>query len=166
MTCWRSYNWLIMTPQLQLSFSDSSVGKESSCSTGDPSLIPGESICWRRDRLLTPVFLASLVTQLVKNLSAMWYTWVRFLGWECPLQKERLPTPVFWPGKFHGLYSPWGRKELDTTEWLSLSPRNCSSGLVTGWCPFHSFYSLLFCWSFFKFSFPVLVYLLFILQRL
>ena len=21
-------------------------------------------------------------------------------------------TPVFWPGKFHGLYSPWGRKEL------------------------------------------------------
>ena len=27
-----------------------------------------------------------------------------------------LPTPVFWPGKFHGLYSSWGRKELDTTE--------------------------------------------------
>ena len=23
--------------------------------------------------------------------------------------------------KFHGLYSPWGRKELDTTEQLSLS---------------------------------------------
>ena len=29
-------------------------------------------------------------------------------------------TPVFWPGKFHGL-SPWGHKESDTTEWLSLS---------------------------------------------
>ena len=29
---------------------------------------------------------------------------------------ERLPTPVFWPGEFHGLYSPWGRKESDTTE--------------------------------------------------
>ena len=27
--------------------------------------------------------------------------------------------PVFWPGEFHGLY-PWGRKELDMTEWLSL----------------------------------------------
>ena len=25
-------------------------------------------------------------------------------------------TPVFWPGEFHGLYSPWGRKELDMTE--------------------------------------------------
>ena len=24
--------------------------------------------------------------------------------------------PVFWPGEFHGLYSPWGRKESDTTE--------------------------------------------------
>ena len=26
-------------------------------------------------------------------------------------------TPVFWPGELHGLmYSPWGHKELDTTE--------------------------------------------------
>ena len=23
---------------------------------------------------------------------------------------ERLPTPVFWPGEFHRLYSPWGTK--------------------------------------------------------
>ena len=36
-------------------------------------------------------------------------------------RRERLPTPVFWPGEFHGLYSPWGRKESDTTEQLSLS---------------------------------------------
>ena len=27
-----------------------------------------------------------------------------------------VPTPVFWPGEFHGLYGPWGRKESDTTE--------------------------------------------------
>ena len=33
------------------------------------------------------------------------------------------PTPELWPGEFHGLYSPWGRKESDTTERLSL----CSS---------------------------------------
>ena len=31
------------------------------------------------------------------------------------------PTPVFWPGEFHGLYSLWGRKESDVTERLSLS---------------------------------------------
>ena len=33
-----------------------------------------------------------------------------------PWRREQLPTPVFWPGEFHGLYSPWGLKELDTTE--------------------------------------------------
>ena len=31
-----------------------------------------------------------------------------------------LPTPVFWPGECHGLYSPLGHKAQDTTERLSL----------------------------------------------
>ena len=31
---------------------------------------------------------ASLVAQLLKNLPAMWETWVRSLGWEDPLEKE------------------------------------------------------------------------------
>ena len=35
--------------------------------------------------------------------------------------RERLPTPVFWPGELHGLYSPWGHKESDMTEGLSLT---------------------------------------------
>ena len=35
-------------------------------------------------------------------------------------QDSRIPTPVFWPREFHGLYSPWGRKESDMTEPLSL----------------------------------------------
>ena len=30
---------------------------------------------------------ASLVTQTVKNLLAMWDTWVQPLGWEDPLEK-------------------------------------------------------------------------------
>ena len=38
-----------------------------------------------------------------------------------PQRRGRLPIPVFWPGEFHGLYSPRGRKELDTSEQLSLS---------------------------------------------
>ena len=33
-----------------------------------------------------------------------------------PGEGTRLPTPVFWPGEFHGLYSPWGHKELDIAE--------------------------------------------------
>ena len=42
--------------------------------------------------------------------------WVGKIPW----RRERLPSPVFWPGEFHGLYSPWSRKESDTTERLSL----------------------------------------------
>ena len=38
-----------------------------------------------------------------------------------PWRREGPPTPVFWPGESHGLYSPWGRKEADTTERLSLT---------------------------------------------
>ena len=56
---------------------------------------------------------ASLVAQLVKNLPAMWETWVRSLGWEDPLEQEMQPPPVFLPGESHGQrslagYSPWG----------------------------------------------------------
>ena len=40
-------------------------------------------------------------------------------------RRERLPTPVFWPGEFHGLYSPWGHKEWDMTERLLLSLTKC-----------------------------------------
>ena len=42
--------------------------------------------------------------------------WVGKIPW----RRERLSTPVFWPGEFHGLYSPWDRKESDTTEQFSL----------------------------------------------
>ena len=45
----------------------------------------------------------SLVAQLVKNPPAMQETWVPSLGWEDSLVRERLPTPVFWPGESHGL---------------------------------------------------------------
>ena len=35
-----------------------------------------------------------------------------------PWRRKWQSTPVFWPGEFHGLYSPWGHKELDMTERL------------------------------------------------
>ena len=58
---------------------------------------------------------------MVKNLPAMQETQVQSLGQEDPLEKEMTTHPVFLPGEFHGQrklvdYSPWGRKELDTTE--------------------------------------------------
>ena len=68
-----------MLPALvtSLGFPDSSVGKESTCNTGDPSLIPasgrsaGEGIGYP---LQYP--WASLVAQLVTNPPAMRETWV------------------------------------------------------------------------------------------
>ena len=65
-------------------------------------------------------FSSSLVTQLVKNPPAMQETWVRSWVGKIPWRRERLPTPVFWAGESHGLYSPLGHKESDTTEQLSL----------------------------------------------
>ena len=52
------------------------------------------------------------MAQLVKNPNVMQETWVGKIPW----RRERLPIPVFWPGKFHGQYRPCGHKELDTTE--------------------------------------------------
>ena len=37
-----------------------------------------------------------------------------------PWRRERLPISVIWAGQFHEPYSPWGCKESDTTEQLSL----------------------------------------------
>ena len=43
------------------------------------------------------------------------------VGWH--QRRKRLCTPVFWPGEFHGLYSPWVLKESEMTEHLSLHLR-------------------------------------------
>ena len=69
---------------------------------------------------------AFLVVQMVKNLPAMQETWIQSLGWKDPWRRKWQPTPVFLPGEFHGQrslagYSPWGCKESDTTEQLTLS---------------------------------------------
>ena len=95
-------------------FPDSSVGKESACNAGDPGLIPGlgRSAGEGIDCPLQYSW-ASLVAQLVKNLPAMWETWVQHLGWKIPWRRERLPTPVSWPEEFHGLYRGSQRFEHD-----------------------------------------------------
>ena len=63
--------------------------------------------------------LPSLVTQMVKEPPAMKVFDPR--GRKIPWRRARQPTSVFLPGESHGQrslagYSPWGRKESDTTE--------------------------------------------------
>ena len=68
---------------------------------------------------------ACLVVQMVKNPPAVQESQVPPLGWEDPQEEGMATTPVFLPGESHGRrrspvgHSSWGRKESDTTEWLS-----------------------------------------------
>ena len=71
--------------------------------------------------ILAPPLLASLIAQSVKNLPSMQETWVRFLGWEEPLEKEMathsstLAWEIPWAEEPGGLLST-GSQELDATE--------------------------------------------------
>ena len=71
-------------------YPNSSVGKESACNAGDPSLIPGSDRSAGEGIGYPPqCSWASLVAQLVKSPPAMHETWVQSLGWEEPLEKGK-----------------------------------------------------------------------------
>ena len=110
-------------------FPHSSVGKESTCNARDPSSIPGSgrSSAEGIDYPLQYSW-ASLVAHLVRNPPAMWETWVWSLGWEDPKEEGNtndssiLAWRIAWIVMYGiVIYSPWGHKESDTTEWPSLS---------------------------------------------
>ena len=66
------------------------------------------------------------MAQTVKNLLTMQETWVRSLGQEDPVEKEMAThsSPLAWkiPWMEEPVgYSPWGRKESDTTERFHLA---------------------------------------------
>ena len=63
-------------------------GKESACNAGDPGLIPGSGRS-PGEGIGYPLQYswASLVAQTLKNLPAMWETWVQSLSWKDPLEE-------------------------------------------------------------------------------
>ena len=68
-----------------------------------------------------PLRIASLMAQMVKRLPSMLETQVRSLSWEDLLEKEMATHSSILAWKIPRMeepvsYSPWGRKELDTTE--------------------------------------------------
>ena len=103
-----------------MGFPGTSAGNEYACNAEDPSSVPGSGRS-TGEGIGYPLQYswASLVAQLVKNLPAMWETWVLSLGWEDPLEKGKaihsgiLAWRIPWT-----VYNPWGRKESDTTERL------------------------------------------------
>ena len=71
-------------------FPDSSICKEYTCNVGDSSSIPGLGrSTGQRIGYPHQYSWASLVTQLVKNLPAVWEIWAWSLGWEDPLEKGK-----------------------------------------------------------------------------
>ena len=101
------------------SFPHSSVGKESACNAEDPGLIPGSGRSTGEGTGYALQYSwASLVAQVVKHLPAIWETWVQSLGWEDPLEKGKATGSSILAWRI-----PWGCKELDMTEQLSLSLR-------------------------------------------
>ena len=59
-----------------------------------------------------PSRVFSDTTSILQPSALHFYSFLQFL---------QLPTPGFWPREFHWLCSPWGHKESDTTERVSLS---------------------------------------------
>ena len=80
--------YCIIYKEIYMGFLGSSAGNESTCNAGDPGLIPGSGRSLG-EGIGYPLQYswASLVAQVVKNLPAMWETWVRPLGWEDPLEE-------------------------------------------------------------------------------
>ena len=75
---------------------------------------------------------------MINNLPAMLETQVQSLGQEDPLEKRTQPTPVFLPEEAHRQrclvgYSPWGCKESDTAEQLTLSLVSWDTSQSSGW---------------------------------
>ena len=64
-----------------------------------------------------PLFFSSAVISIILSSNSPIHSSASVLLLLVPSRVFlRLPTPVFWPGKFPGLYSPWGHKESDTTD--------------------------------------------------
>ena len=98
-----------------------SASKESTCNAGNPGSIPGSGRSpGEGNGYPLQYSWTSHEAQLVKNpLQCGGLGFNPRVG-KIPWRRKWLPTPVFWPGEFHGLYSSWGHKESDTTERLSL----------------------------------------------
>ena len=72
-----------------MGFPGGSDSKESTCNAGDPISIPGlGSSLGEGIGYPLQYSWASLVAQMVKNLPAIWETWVKSLGWEDPLEED------------------------------------------------------------------------------
>jgi len=79
-------------------------------------------MCGTLTQIMSPLVVAQMIKNLPAVLDTQFYPWVGKIPW----RKGWLATPVILFGRFHGQrslagYSPWGHKEPDMTEQLTLS---------------------------------------------
>ena len=81
-----------------MGFPDSSVGKESTCNAGDAAAAAAAKL------LQSCLALCDRIDGSPPGSSVHRILLTRILEWVAiSFSRERLPTPVFWPGEFHGL---------------------------------------------------------------
>ena len=79
------------------------------------------------------------MAQTAKNSPVIQETWVWFLGWEDPLEKGMATHSSHGQRSLAG-YSPWGCKELDTTEWHTHTHTHTQNNLswLGSWLSHHA----------------------------
>ena len=106
--------------------------KKSACSAGDPSLIPesgrspGEGIVYALQ-----YSWVSLVSQMVKNPTAIQQTWVRSLGQEDPLEEGMARHSSSLAQKIPWTEKPGGLQSIRSQSWTRLNNYACRVPTVT-----------------------------------
>ena len=95
----------------------------SSCNAGDPGLILGLGRS-AGEEIVYPLQYSwpSLMAQLVKKIHPQYWRpgfnlWIVKIPW----RRERLPTPVFWPGEFWTLTETWLSLFIISTDHIKCS---------------------------------------------
>ena len=98
---------------------------------------------WRAIIMMVNDYTMLIITRLcakpfveIDSFNALWPSCMGHLQCErpgfdpwvgkIPWRRERLPTPVFWPREFHGLYSPWGSRVRHNWEIFTFTYENDS----------------------------------------
>ena len=114
----KKFQWLCASFKCHfwnLSFPDSSVGKESTCNAENPALIP-ESGRYPREGIGSHTSILELPLWFSRQRTCLQCRRPGFDFWvgKIPWRRERLPTPVLWLGEF------LGPRQSNKTDWLSL----------------------------------------------
>ena len=115
-----------------LGFPNSSVGKEPACNAGERYSIPGSGRS-PGEGVGFPLqyYWASLVARLVKNVPAMWETWIQSLVWENRLKKGKATHSSILAWRIPWTVQSMGLQRVD--DWVTFTLRALFQIGWAGW---------------------------------